>query len=351
MNIFSDLHNVALYYSLHLLFEKRLGGNLFRPIGLEWFDEGYWKIAEPYGNAMDTVNQFLALDSGNNKIWNREPIEQVPGTKDYYEFEELSHGYVQKAITLEQFKNMPIDIVIASIPEHIKPYKELIAKYHPEAKFIFQMGNVGWDKDVDLAPITNLLASVKPFTVPPTCHAIFYHQEFDLNIFKPTHQKPDKTLVNFVIDFKRNERAGDYYALKQMMTDFTFKSYGQGCDDDYVVTRQEIANIMNKAYMGVHLKRYGDGFGHTLYNWYACGKPVITRFSDYRNRLGEELLVDLETAIDLDQHSLTDTAKIIRKLTPLKHEYMCQQAYQIFKDHVNYDTEAENIKMYLDKLN
>ncbi len=61
ISVFTDLHHESLYQSLQLLFEKRLGWRLFRPAGLDWFQKGYWRIAELYNNAPDTISQFLEL--------------------------------------------------------------------------------------------------------------------------------------------------------------------------------------------------------------------------------------------------------------------------------------------------
>lgn len=44
MRALVDRHQADLYYSLQLLFEDRLGVQLFTPIGHEWWDEGYWNF-------------------------------------------------------------------------------------------------------------------------------------------------------------------------------------------------------------------------------------------------------------------------------------------------------------------
>ena len=40
--VFADYHHSGLYRSFELLFEKRLGGTLFKPIGWDWWNQGYW---------------------------------------------------------------------------------------------------------------------------------------------------------------------------------------------------------------------------------------------------------------------------------------------------------------------
>lgn len=44
MRVLADYHHHDLFESLAILFEDRLGWELYRPIGMEWFDEGYWNF-------------------------------------------------------------------------------------------------------------------------------------------------------------------------------------------------------------------------------------------------------------------------------------------------------------------
>src|SRR5689334_1196720 len=123
MKLFVDLHHAGLYASLHYLFENRFGWELYRPIGLDWFTEGYWKIAEPYGNAPDTIGQFLGLQQVNLPL--QVQINKNPELKEegLYEIYDTFHDFNHKAITLKKFKEMEFDIVISSFQPHDEPYK------------------------------------------------------------------------------------------------------------------------------------------------------------------------------------------------------------------------------------
>jgi hypothetical protein len=46
MNVFCDFHHGGLYYSMHLLWEKRLGANLCTMGGMEWFDKEFENVKE-----------------------------------------------------------------------------------------------------------------------------------------------------------------------------------------------------------------------------------------------------------------------------------------------------------------
>lgn len=349
MNVFIDFHHTDLLHSLQLLFEKRLGYNLFRPIGVEWYTEGFWNVY-PH---LDTAKQYLQLTDARSadgtQILNeatRTNLEQM-GT---YTIPDKHNNTYHKAITLNRFKEIDIDIVIASIPQHIPLFKKLIQEYKPNAKLIVQMGNMFHEYMNNLHEIPNLMASTIPFSVPPTCNAVFYHQEFDTDVFKPTLEAPQRLITSFINVYPNNGGYADYAALKSMMPDYEFKSYGASTDDGVIDTTTQMASIMNKSYFGFHSKRMGDGFGHILYNWFACGKPVITRLSDYKGKLGEELLADGETCINLDACSFDEVRDKIINIPPEKYQWMCQQVHDRFKRCVNYDHEENKIRNFLHNL-
>lgn len=340
--VFADLHHSGLYNSLHLLFEKRLGGTLLRPIGMSWWKEGYWKLNDQEG----TAKQYLQVNStptDGTRPLNTGFIED----QLYLSNDEHDH-FTQKAIDMDAFWEADIDYVIASVPQHIKPYQELAAK--KGAKFIFQMGNMFTDVIKNLHEIPNLMASTVPFPVPDTCNAVFYHQEFNTQIFSPTTMKPNKLISSFINVYHENPGFEDYMMLRAEMPDYEFRSFGGQCENGSIVGVEKMAAIMRLSQFGFHVKRGGDGFGHVLYNWFASGKPVITRMSDYKGKLGEELLIPGETCFDLDSCNIHELSAILNTLLPEKYEWMCQRAYQVFSDSVDYDLEEVKIREFLKRL-
>lgn len=346
MKIFCDLHHLGLFYSLQLLFEKRLGWEVYRPIGLEWYEQGFWNVYDH----PDTAKQYL-MDGFYPKD-HTPPLNAISRKENGIHFvKDTTHNIEQKAITLDQFKGMKFDVVLASIPAHIEPFKKLIHEYQPQAKFIFQMGNMFHEIIQNLHTIPNLLSSTIDIPVPSSSHAIFYHQEFDLNIFKPSGKIPDKQLTSFVNLFPQTNHAPTFYTLKQLLPEYSFKSYGILTEDGIISGVDHISSIMQLSMFGAHMKWAGDGFGHILYNWYASGKPVITSINDYKDKLGGELLTNEETCIDIDGKTPDEVASIIRKYSEEPYySYMCQQAYKRFVDRVNYDQEEQKIRTWLRSL-
>lgn len=328
MNIFADFHHDALFNSFKLLFEKRLGHRVYRPIGTEWFTEGFWKIAEPYNNNQGTIDQFLKPYS-----------TPTDGTKPLNE-------QLDDCLTLEQFKEMDIDIVIATIPAHIQPYKRLISQYKPNAKFIYQMGNIGWHKEVPWDQVDNLMASVKPFEVPENKNVVFYRQEFDLDIFRPQHLIPNKTITSFVNCLPEPEKYGQ---LKAALPEYLFNAFGGSCPDGSVVDISTIATFMNVSKFGYHNKPYGDGYGHVIHNWFACGIPIIVNMKDYEDKLAGELLEDGVTCINLDL-GVENTVKRVRNMCDLEYLDMQNHVINRFQEVVNFRQDAENVKDFISKL-
>jgi len=339
MNVFVDYHHGNLYHSLHLLFEKRLGFNMYRPIGYEWFTNGYWKIAEPYGNAQDTINQFLGID---DRHWNA--YESLNG--DYKLKDEIYHIYdpennfQHKAITFDTFKKMQFDLIVASYPQH--EFWVQLLRYQPKAKFIMQLGNTGQKTSAQ-----NILCSTTEF-IPDINQKVFtYHQEFDLSEYSYEHPTNHKKVSSFVVLLPERET---YIQYRDALPEFDFKAYGPGAIDG-TLSGREIAQEMKKSAFGWHVKPGGDGYGHIIHKWFAVGRPIITRSSYYRGKMAEQLLLDGITCIDLDKRNMADNLEVIRYFSSQeRHTLMCANARHRFEEIVNFEKEAVGLKQFIEEI-
>jgi len=349
-----DFHHSSLLRSLVMLFEDRLGMELYRPIGMEWFEEGFWGI----NRDVKTAEQFLGMHQAFS------PADGTPNLnimKDYgsigepEDFERADTLFIvepgrvsyHKAARLKFFKENQFDYVIASIPAHVPMFRELIHRYNPGAKLIVQVGN-NWN--IDQYAGMPVLASIAPQLT--AANAIFYHQEFDLEIFKPSPVPADRKIYSFVNVLRQQGVAWeDYKQMKRQLSDFTFKSFGGQNDDGNTDGPLETARTMSEAMFIFHVKPGGDGFGHVIHNAYALGRPIITRSSHYRHQLAEELMVP-GTYIDLDQHGRAVTKRMINEISrqPELLQEMGQKAAERFRQVVNYKKESEEIKAWLENL-
>ncbi|TVX84038.1 hypothetical protein FQP34_02115 [Peribacillus simplex] len=144
-------------------------------------------------------------------------------------------GFINKAITLDTFYQIPVDFVIASLPAHIEPFLHL-CKIHPnKPKLIYQIGNA-WPIQAGLAP--NVMASALINDLPNHIHFISYHQEFDLSVFHPNFSYPGQNIYSFVNCFNAIEAYNSdwqlFESVEKLMPDWTFKSYGGLCRDNRV---------------------------------------------------------------------------------------------------------------------
>ena len=348
MRVFTDFHHSSLLRSLVMLFEERLEMDVYRPIGMEWFHTGNWAI----NNLEDTAKQFLDISQAMPA--DGTPPLNIPVAMNPADglFMVLDPGGVSahKACTFDYFINHQFDFLIATIPQHVEIFKELIRKYQPQAKLIVQMGN-NWN----LANYRdyNVLASIAP---QPShgANVIFYHQEFDTRIFAPSPTLPTKKIYSY-LNIIQNSGIGweDYQQLKRLLDTkgFDFKAYGGQCPDGNKTGPVELAESMTEAQFIFHVKPGGDGFGHIIHNAYAIGRPLITRPSHYKGQLAEQLLVP-GTFIDLDRYGPGELKNIIIRLTHDERglRQMGQRAADRFREVVNYDQEASDIAAWLMSL-
>lgn len=335
MNIFVDRHHDALLYSLHLLFEERLGWNLFYPVGMEWFSKGYWKIGDPYPNPEDTAIQYLRPGSV--------PKDGTPILSEYY-----PDGCKHKTLTLNQFENKEIHVVIASYLGHVAPYAELVKQFQPSARLVHQMGN-NWAGLVDYTVVKNILASTSSFEVPNHVNITFYHQEFDLSVFKyslPSGKKKVSSFVNCWDSFPDREL---FYELEKAMPDWDFKMYGASNRDGNLTTGQIASEMADSSFVW-HVKAGGDGYGHTIHNAYAMGRPAIVKRDYYKGMLADDLFEDMVTSVDIDGLPVEGVKFKLEEAYSKAHA-MSFSAYAKFREKVNFKREfAEKILPFINQL-
>lgn len=350
--ILVDFHHGALLRSLNLLFEDRLGMQVYRPLGMEWFHQGYWKL----NDLEDTAKQFLDTDQGyrpkdgtaplNIMLRAKHPVEQ-----DVYYCEDPGSVSCHKACTFDYFKSHQFDYVLCSIPDHIQPFQDLIRKYQPGARLIFQVGN-NWNVPEGLE-VNNVLASAK-ITAPDGVNLVTYHQEFDLDIFKSSPVPDSKKVHSFVNIIQHSGDGWEMYqqlkSILEPQQGFEFKAFGGQCPDGNMTGPVELADKMREAEFIYHVKPGGDGFGHIIHGAYAVGRPVIINPAHYAGQLAEDLLVS-GTYIDARQ-SIGDLKNVLTRLSyaPEVVVEMGAKAAARFREVVDYEKETTEIKKWITNL-
>jgi hypothetical protein len=345
--VFADYHHADLWYSLHLLFEERMGGTLLRPIGLEWFQKGFWKIAEPYHNAPDTIDQFLGVPHVG---WERDPVQQYGDAQlidgvYHIPIKVASGMYVQKAITFDQFQKLDFDIIIASYPGHDCPYAELARLYHPKAVFIRHIG------DTSELPrcARNVLLVVKT-PMPPGINSINYWPEHHTD-YSYTPPPNHNVVKSFLTHFKTMPDFREFTVYERALPDFTFKMHGSN-ERDGLINGCNMPEAIKDAAFVWHVKYTGCG-GFLPRQALSCGRPLLVKKHyclEYSTMEGD-LYEDGVNCIDLDLQSWQGNIDRLKYYSdPDRHTEMCKNTAEKFNRDVDFGREAEKVRAWLEGL-
>lgn len=338
MKILTDFHHSSLFSSYLYTLESRLGHECYRQIGRDWFDKGFWKI----NRQEDTIAQYLGTygyqpndgtPSLNNTLWVQDGI--------YYS-RDPNTGQIHKAITFDKFMEMDFDVVIASIPDHIEPFKKLAQMKN--AKFLFQVGN---EFPFDYDSVPNLMASIMPRSLKT--HHIFYHQEFDTSLFNYEKPKKSKEIHNYMNVLHNYPESYEFFLeLEKCMPEYTFKMFGSQNRDGVITGVDNLSKSMKKARWVYHYKPGGDGYGHVCFNTLAVGRPMIVNKRHYEGKLFGTMIDDKSSVI-MDGLTPDQLADIIRNKEELNEE-LGKESFRRFKENVDFEKEAKDIQNFLENL-
>lgn len=337
--LLADYHHHDLWESLELLCE-RLGWTLLRPIGMEWFDEGYWNFERQWhGDAV--ARQYLTPWGSDADGKRHDP----------------SHDRYQNLVTLEEARALRPDVVMASVAHN----HEGLHRFAREvgAKFGLHLGNVRfatidmaedrWDL-ADFGIVTTLLPA--PVDVPN----VVVHQEFSLDDFR--HEPPPEsgvfTVGSFVNCFAENRRGyaqfRDTAILRPEYDWKVYGSYGSVAEDEYAAGNlgrcADVAEAMRASDVAWHTKQWSDGFGHVVHNWFAVGRPVIGYEWYYRTQLAGPLWQEGVTSFDLTDKTPGEAVAILDRLyhDPDLRLRMGENAAKRFREVVDFEAEAEAVR-------
>ena len=335
IRILADFHHHALWESLRLVFEERFGWELYRPIGMDWFSEGYWLFERDWhGDAV--ARQYLSPYGGDadRGDYSTRPDSKYPGQSF-------------KMVTLDQFRDQRWDLVLTTLGANAAGFARLARE--KGAPIGVQIGNQ-WN-DLDMRGIDFVLASA---TIPtPAIPHVYYHQEFDLGMFRyepPIGFGPVASFLNCFAETTEYPRFRDFAAASPDLDWRCYGAYGTAVPDEYaagdIAAVPEIADLMRACSVGYHAKYWSDGFGHVIHNWAALGRPVVGARRYYADKLAGPLWVEGVTSWDIDHHSQAETIDFLRGLRsdPERHGRMCEAMAARFREVVDFDAQAESIR-------
>lgn len=343
MKVLADYHHHDLWESLELLCD-RLGWDLYRPIGMEWFTEGYWNHERKFwGDAI--AKQYLEPWGSDERLG--------LGTVRW----DAGHKRQQYLVTLEQARELRPDIVISTLAHNHEGFARFASEVG--ATFGLQLGNVRFspidmaEDRWDLAKF-GLVSSVLP--APVSVPHVVYHQEFSLEDFRSEPVTPHDPLriASFVQCFAQNTQSYPKFvetaALLPTLDWRVYGSYGDVEPDQYAAGNIDkcslIGEEMRQQDIAWHGKQWSDGFGHVIHNWFAVGRPVIGYESYYRDQLAGPLWQEGVTSFDITGKTAHEVGNLLSELQrePERIVEMGSNAAKRFREIVDFDAEEQAIR-------
>jgi hypothetical protein len=343
MKILVDFHHSSVQESHRLLFEGRLGWEMYRPIGMAWWDEGQ---ARPRANRM-VSRPLLAVGLGENA--NAKQVEE-----GIYHLSAGLYGGVYKAMTWERAKETPFDVILSSIWRQYPRWEEVRKRYWPRAKHIFRIGN-SW---VDLPPEIRNLMSTTPRMPRWKCNYVQYHPEFSLDLWRPVEPESSRSILNLLHNQWSVSRVTDHTTpwinqLRPLLSGWQIHFHGEDNPDGPLGLNQ-IPIRMQQSAFGIHLKELGDGYGFNVHQMFACGLPLVVNLNWYTSgRFGymsaAKLFTDGETVIDTSSRDASEVARLLKRAAD-DYPAWRQRVSTRFHRVVNFDIEFERIRRFLERL-
>jgi hypothetical protein len=349
--LLADYHHHDLWESLELMCQ-RLGWTLYRPIGMEWFEQGYWNFERAWHG--DAVAKQYLTEWGSD-VYNFE--------LDRKQRHDGSHHRWQNLLTLDEARDLRPDIVMASVAHN----HEGLHRFAREvgAKFGLHLGNVRFSS-IDMAEDRwdladfGIVTGIMPET-PPKPHVVV-HQEFDLDDFR--HEEPPGggtfTIASFVNCFPENTQAyAGFKAVAAYRPEYDWKvygAYGGVPEDEYAAGNLQpcsaVGDAMRASDIAWHTKQWSDGFGHVIHNWASVGRPLIGHEWYYRTQLAGPLWSEGVTSFDITDKTPTEVIHLLDRLygDPELRLRMGENMAKRFREVVDFDHEEQLIRQMFERV-
>jgi hypothetical protein len=321
---------------------------------MEWYDRGLWDVFP----SPDTARQYLEL--GSQPLDLTAKLNESAGGFDAGAYGVWDPGHLSKhfACTFEWFEQNDFDILLCSIPQHMRIWEMLKRFYKPEAKLIFQVGN-NWPIQTEQVEKWNYLASVKPWEgwasdldAAPT---VFYRQEFEEHLFYRQEWTPEDRISSFVNVLEEKPQDFFTFSILNEWLDINFprvelRSFGGQNADGSLAGPGAVGAEMLRSMMVMHCKTGGDGYGHVVHSAYCAGSPMILKPSQYQGQLAEELFME-GTYVDFEgDDPFGHLRRLLSDPEQLELQEMSALARESYEQTVNFEDDAANVAEFLTEL-
>jgi hypothetical protein len=331
--ILVDRHHADLLYGIQRLFEDRLGWNLYIPLGLDWYTEGYWEFEAPRDPGA-LAQQYLNIDAKYREV--------EPGL--FLTFDPAHPERPIYGVTLAAAREMVWDGVMATVQANQHGFARFASEQN--ARYLYHIGNTRQQVDWSLDPLALVAAEA-----PIAGRGVVIGEEFDsettFDYAEPMRADRVASFVNLLPRIP--EVATVWDEARGLLPSHVFRSYGHGCPDGNLQPVQAIADEMARSGWGWHDKPTGDGFGHVLHCWAAVGRPLIGHSHYYAGQRGAALWVDGLTCVDLSVRSLPEAMAMVAEISADTERYiaMCRAIRVRFESLYDWDADAVAVEALL----
>lgn len=364
VRILADFHHHALAESYLALFEDRFGWEVWFPAGMEWYTSETWNFERAW-HGDKVARQYL------EGIWAPREVEDGIVLRP----DPRHPGRVHKGITHDRAADEHWDIVLSSLPHNDEGYHRFAQRVG--AVFGVQVGNNHQQSRWDLSRFI-LSSSTLPesgLVTPDTwgriathhgVPTVVYHQEFSLDTFHPGPSSSHR-IESFVNCFPEGPSYPEFLRFAREHPEFEFRVNGatgrpswwteDGPYRDEFIGADigpvpDVAQAMRDARVIWHTKHWSDGFGHTIHNAFAVGRPVIGYARYYQDKLAGPLWLEGVTSFDVEHRGADGLAALLRSLIEDDDRYqqVCDASAARFREVVDFDGEANAIRSMLEAV-
>lgn len=388
LKVLIDQHHTDLFRGFQMLFEQRLGYEVYRPSGPEWYPRFYWHPIE--GEALGNLMPHAVFDPLVHKSVLPPPEDQSKG-KLWQNFRlGLNDGVRFRWMTLDQAKDL--DLIVCTIARNESRFHDLKNYLGLKCPIVRYTGNTMESLNLDHFDIflPAYLPDYEQYVKTGKKPGILYHPEFDENLYSyspvPLLDKPIiRAFLNFM--YHHREPGGMYekwthyagYGAEvgavaymhgvgtppagididlNMPMDLALEKIGRldlqdrskwpdlRCNRGEAPNHPILSGLMKLSNIMIHPKWLQEGYGFVIHQFASCGRPpVIPRH--YESLSAKFFLQDKETCIFMTGDDQTDRANFHWALKPENNARLGETIHKRFKETVNFEDEAERISALL----
>lgn len=409
MKALFDHHHQQLSQALIYLFEERLGIELYRPEGMEWYPDYYWHPLpdEALANLTPADGSKFCGPAWSDKNWLKPELPAFGS--EYFSQDNTKFRWMR----LEEAKDL--DYIICTSERNEQRFYNLRRNLGLKAKIIRYVGNSDEGVNPDLFDIfiPAYLPLYEQYVKTGQKPGFLYHPEFDTKwtylysappdlayafiyanqsgAHLPKEGSPHIPIVRNFLNFTYHHREPgspwetwcryENYVKRlfgkallhglgtpppgietelDVIIDTAFDRMGRpelkdrNNWPDLISNRGEpkdhfeISRLMMLSNMAVHIKRSPpEGFGFVIHCLAACGRPPIIEYDAYRHNSARAFLQHKETCLFVTGHDPTDFENLRWALEPENNLRMSATLHDRFVETVNFEAEAATLKALL----